>query len=63
MPETSVHATPIATIQNATVWYFEENDESSSKYEGAVEIYSEWVRLTSLTPTWIPRGRVEQIHE
>lgn len=61
---TTVHDTPIAVIQDATVDYYEGADaEAHVTYEGTVELHEGWVRLADLTASWVPRERVEGIHE
>lgn len=55
---------PIGTYENATVWYFEgEERDIKCKHEGKVELYPSWVRLVTPIGTWVPRERVEQVHE
>jgi hypothetical protein len=56
---------PLREIEDGVVWYFEgENTDLKGKFEGSIEIYRNWVRTGGLAvPTWIPRERVEQVHE
>ena len=61
---TTVHATPTAVINSATVDYYEGPDaEAHVTYEGRVALYNDWVRLCDLTASWVPRERVEGVHE
>lgn len=61
---TTVHDTPKAVIENATVGYYEGADaEAHITYEGRVELHEGWVRLCEPTKSWVPRERVEGIHE
>lgn len=59
------NTTLLVEIEDGVAWYFEGADGASkSKHEGAIAIYPGWVRLGGLTiPTWVPRERVEQVHE
>jgi hypothetical protein len=55
---------PITTIESGVAWYYE-GEEAKTKHEGTIEIYPSWVRLSGglgIT-AWIPRDRVEQVHE
>jgi hypothetical protein len=55
---------PIKRIENGVVWYFEgEGADIKGKHEGTVEIWPDFVRLVGPIPTWVPRERVEQVHE
>jgi hypothetical protein len=69
---------PLATFENATVWYYEaaaaapvpEPDHleasrrSPTRHEGPVEIYDSWVRLGGLGARhWVPRETVEGVSE
>jgi hypothetical protein len=54
---------PLREISNGTVYYFEGGVEDPVKHEGPAEIYPNWVRLITPITTWVPRDRVEQIHE
>jgi len=56
---------PLVEIEDGVVWYFEgEDGDLKGKHEGRIAIYPDWVRLGNLAvPTWVPRERVEQVHE
>jgi hypothetical protein len=58
-------STPLLEIEDGVAWYFEGTDGASkTKHEGSVAVYPDWVRLGGLAiPTWVPRDRVEQVHE
>lgn len=61
-----VHDTPLALFENATVfWYEGRKAESTTRYEGKIEVYANWVRFCEPAPqkSWIPREEVEQINE
>lgn len=61
---TTSHDTPIAIIKSATVDYYEgQGVQDHVTYEGKVELYEGWVRLMDPTKSWVPRDRVEGIHE
>jgi hypothetical protein len=59
MPESLVE------IEDGVVWYFEGEDAAlKGKHEGPIEVYPNWIRLGGLgISTWVPRERVEQVHE
>jgi hypothetical protein len=59
----SVHKTPITVIQNATVYYYEDRDTDSVRYEGKIELYESWIRLADPTSTWVPREQVGTVME
>lgn len=54
-------ADPLTVIENGVAWY----DEGANRttHEGRIELYSGWVRLAGSIPAWIPRERVEEVHE
>jgi hypothetical protein len=57
---------PFKRIENGVVWFVEGEDaDLQGKHEGPIELYPDWVRLvgTGGIPTWVPRERVEQVHE
>jgi len=56
---------PLVEIDDGVVWYFEGEDQDlKGKFEGSITVYPDWVRTGGLAvPTWIPRERVEQVHE
>ena len=57
---------PIADLEDGVAWYFEgKTPRSKVTHEGAIAIYPGWVRLGAgpSIPTWVPRDRVEQVHE
>jgi hypothetical protein len=51
---------PIEELRNGTAYL---DVDGGTKEEGRVEIYGDWVRLPGLNAAWIPREKVEQIHE
>lgn len=57
------HQTPLTVIQNGVCYYYEENGDSTVRHEGTIEVYDNWVRLVGGMPTWVPRERVDQVHE
>jgi hypothetical protein len=56
---------PLVETQDGVCWYFEGADGAAKvRHEGAIEVYPHWVRLGgSGIPNWVPRERVEQVHE
>lgn len=56
---------PLIEIEDGVVWYFEgESANSKTKHEGHIEVYPDWLRLVGMAvPAWVPRERVEQVHE
>ena len=56
---------PLVAIDDGIVWYFEGEDRNHKiKHEGQIEVYPDWVWIGDLAvPAWIPRERVEQVHE
>jgi hypothetical protein len=60
-----IDADPLASFENGVAWYYESDDADSVRHEGAVELYPGWVRLVNPLgiSTWVPRERVEQVHE
>lgn len=55
---------PLTEIADGTAWYFEgKAPRSKVEYEGPIEVYPGWVRLGGPIPTWVPRDRVEEVHE
>lgn len=56
---------PLREIENGVCWIFEGEDaDIKSRHQGAIEVYANWVRLGgSGIPNWVPRERVEQVHE
>jgi len=57
---------PLVAIDDGIVWYFEGEDRDHKiKHEGQIEVYPNWVRLGGGlgVPSWVPRERVEQVHE
>jgi hypothetical protein len=57
---------PLVEIEDGVVWYFEGEDaDSKVRDAGSIEIYPNWIRIgeRSEIPGWVPRERVEQVHE
>jgi hypothetical protein len=51
---------PLTELQSAVVWYHEEGGRV--KHEGHADLYPNWVRLGGgLSPSWVPRDRVEVV--
>lgn len=53
----------LATVEEATVFYYEADTDAPVRYEGTIEIYPGWVHFDSVQGGWVPRGQIEQIHE
>ena len=53
----------IAVVKDGTVFYYEDPGTDAVRYEGEVEIYHGWVHFNSLQGGWVPREKIEQIHE
>ena len=63
-------STPLTTLPNGVVWWWvpvKTEEEGLTKVqnrsEGPIEVYSHWIRVRGGMGNWIPRERVEQIHE
>ncbi|WP_435069196.1 hypothetical protein [Haloplanus sp. C73] len=57
-------SSPFKRIEGGVCWYFEGEDaDIKCRHEGAIELYPDWIRLGGPIPNWIPRERVEQVHE
>jgi hypothetical protein len=57
---------PLVEIEDGVCWIFEGEDaDVECRHEGAIEVYPNWVRLGDGLdiPNWVPRERVEQVHE
>jgi hypothetical protein len=52
---------PLREISDGVVWYSEGDDRT--KHEGQVELFPDWVRLGGSIPTWVPREKIEEVHE
>jgi hypothetical protein len=62
--------TPLTSLPNGVVWWWvpvktEEKGltKVQNRSEGPIEVYPHWVRVLGGMGNWIPRERVEQIHE
>jgi hypothetical protein len=54
----------IQRIPDGTALYYESPDaETTTRHDGEIEIFPSWVRFGGPVACWIPRERVEQIHE
>jgi hypothetical protein len=56
---------PIKTIDSATVWYLDDHraEKATRSENTTVDIYPNWIVLRDITPTWIPRERVEKVSQ
>jgi hypothetical protein len=63
MSEPEGYGDRIAVVEDATVYYNEDPGTDVVRYEGTVEIYNGWVHFDSLQGGWVPREKIEQIHE
>jgi len=54
---------PLAVVTDATVFYYEHDTGDPVRYEGTIEIYHGWIHFDSVQGGWVPREKIEQIHE
>jgi len=54
---------PIKEIDDGVAYYFDSGGSETTRHEGGIEIYENWVRFMDPIGTWVPRENIEQVHE